>query len=494
MAWFLLVSSGVFALGKKEEAERARLNNDWILCVTNFDISALGESRRTIGEVFNRSLVDTFRAVSYRTRVSPEYAYYEGYAWAQARAAAAKGLSSKQDERALLLYRGEANWKYQREIKRVDADIIKLRETLAKVESEMPLINDAPVFAITQENQDGTFPQSPAAGKERRFCMEQKADAFLSGAIREYHNRYYVTLRLYVLYTNSFVYDDEILFSADDIAAAVDEIAGRLTAVLAGTRPSAVAVHTRPEDTLVLINRSFAGRGTVEAHDRPPGAISVDLSAPDHRPETVEAVLTPGELTGINVDLWPTEYGDVAVVAPGVERALVYQGAMYIGEAPLTLRLPVNQLNYISVETPDKQTAEGETPGKQTAKAVFASPGQAGAPSIFSLKPKTPPPGQDRVNRARSAYYWSWGGTWIAGIAAWMVTGILQSQNEAITEYYKLTGTYDQGFYEQAQLMQNIYTGAWALAGAAAAFEIFQIARYLYTATEDATPVVKPDK
>jgi hypothetical protein len=483
-ACLLLISTGLFALGKKAEEEKTALNNDWFLCVTNFDISALPESRRTIGEVFNRSLVDTLKVVSYRIRLSPEYAYYEGYAWSQARATAAKNLSAKQDERALLLYRGEPGWKYKRDIKKIDADITGLREVLAKAESEMPLINDGPVFDIIQSNKDGTFPEVPPEGRERRFCMDQKADAFLAGAIREYHSRYYVTLRLYTLYTGTFVYDDEIIFSADDITGAVDEIAGRLTAVLSGSRPAAVAVHAEPADTLVLINRSFAGRGTVAAHDRPPGKISVELSAADHQPETIETELSPGELSDINVKLWPTEYGEVTVLAPGVTGAVVYQGALYAGEAPLTLRLPLNQFNNISVQTPDGQVA----------RAAFVSPAEVSRPYTFSLKPRMPSADPERVNKARRAYYWSWGGTWIAGIAAWIITGMLKSQNEAITEHYALTGAYNQSFYDEATLMHDIYTGAWAVAGAAAAFEIFQMARYIYIATEDTTPVIKPNR
>jgi hypothetical protein len=257
-----------------------------------------------------------------------------------------------------------------------------------------------------------------------------------------------------------------------------------LSAVLAGSLPAAIAVNAEPEDTLVLINRSFAGRGTVAAQDRPPGTISIELSAPDHKPETVEVELHPGELTRVHVNLWPEEYGEVTIQSPGVHGAAVYHGARYAGEAPLTLRLPLNQLNYVSVEGP----------GKQMAQAAFITPEQENTPYVFSLKTRPLPAGKDRVNKARKAYYWSWGGTWITGIAAWVVTGILKNNNEAILERWAREGTFDDAFYDQAELMQNVYYGAWAVAGAAAAFEIYQMARYIYTATEDTTPVLKPDR
>ncbi|MDR1252947.1 MAG: hypothetical protein LBK62_12425 [Treponema sp.] len=482
--YFFLICSGLFGIGKKEEPQRTVMNNEWLLCVTNFDSSTLPENRQAVGEVITRSLVDTLKVVNYRIRISPEYAYYEGYAQSQARSTAAKALSAKHEERALTLYRGENNWRYKQNIKRIDADIVKLREELAKVEAEIPLINQEPVFALTQSNKDGIFPESPQAGRERGFCMSQHADAFLAGTIQEYHGRFRVTLRLYTLYTGAFSYKDEIIFSADDLTVGVDEIAGRLIAVLAGSKPAAVAIHADPPESLVLINRSFAGRGTVEVHERPPGKMEIALSAEDYKPEIVETTLVPGELTDISVKLLPMEYGEVNILTPGETGASVYQGSLYVGEAPLTLRLPLNQFENITVET-----AAGEI-----ARAAFVSPNQSGTPYRFSMQLKTPPPGQDRVNKARKTYYWAWGGTWLTTIAAWVLTGVLQSQNEAILGHFNATGTYNQDFYDTAQRMHDVYTYAWAAVGVATAYEIFQMARYIYISTEDTTPILNPDK
>jgi hypothetical protein len=344
--------------------------------------------------VITRTLVDTFQTLSSRIRISPEYAYYEGFARAQARTTAAKALAAKQDERALLLYRGNANWRYKRELKQIDADIVKLREELARTEAEMPQISQEPVFGLIQANKEGTFPEAPKAGGERRFCQAQKADAFLAGAIREYYNRYYVTLRLFALYTNSFIYEDEIIFSADDINAAVDEIAGRLTAVLAASKSAAVAVHAEPPDALVLINQSFAGRGTVEAREHPPGKIEVEVLADDYQSKTVETTLVPGELTDITVNLQPRQYVEAHFLSQGEGEASVYQGAMYVGKTPLTLRLPLDQLNYISVET-----AEG-----LIGKAALAAPDNINQPASFTLRPKIVYTAADqRVEKARRA-------------------------------------------------------------------------------------------
>ncbi|MDR1319602.1 MAG: hypothetical protein LBJ90_08245 [Treponema sp.] len=474
---FLLIAGGsLFALGKTDEVEKTALNNEWTLCVTGFDISGLPGDKRIIGEVITRGLVESLGTVERRIRVSPEYAYYEGYAWFNERAAAAKALEAKQNERTLLLYRGDPGWKYRQSLKALDSAIAGLRENLEKKESERPLIAGEPVFGITAGNAEGSFPEVPKEGGEYSFCRTQKADAFLAGSIRDYHSRYYVKLRLYTVYTRSFIYEDDIIFSADDTQTAVEEIAGRLTAVLAGGKPAAIAVHANPAETLVLINRNFAGRGEVGALEYPPGSLSVSLSADNYNSETIETEISPGELTEIRMDLRPLEFADVNITVPGDAGVSVYQGALYAGEAPLTLRLPLNQLDYISVEAPDGGTA----------KAVFNTPQTTAGSRTLSFRTKIPPPsGQNRVDKARRLYYWAWGGTWISGIAAWVSYGMYTSQSAAQAQSYSMD------FYNDTERLFYISMGAMILAGAAVVHEIIQMARYLYISTEDATPVVR---
>jgi hypothetical protein len=481
---YLLIASSLFARGKTEETEKIPLNNEWVLCVTNFTANSLSADKTTVAEVITRSLVDTLKVVSHRVRISPEYAYYEGYALAQQRSAAAKALAAKQEERALFLYRGEPDWRYRQNIKKIDADIVKLQEAFAKAESEIPVINQEPAFNLTQANKEGNFPEVPKEGGEYRFCQGQRADSFLSGTIPEYHDRYYVTLRLYALYTRSYIYEDSVIFSADDLSGSVDEIAGRLIAVLAGTRPAAVAIHADPPETLVLINQNFAGRGEMETREYPPGKIITTFSAPGHDGETVETELEPGMLTQINVNLRPTEYSEVNIAALGYDGANVYQGSLFVGKAPLTLRLPLNQLEYINMET---NTGEA-------AKIVFNTPASAAVPYTFSMRPKIPPSsGQNRVNNARRWYYWAWGSTWITGIATWLTLGMYTGSNDAL-RYGSFQGIYNEKFYEDSKLMYGISIGAAITLGVVVGYEIFQMARYIYIATEDTTPIVKPDR
>ena len=486
---YFLPVNNIFAFGKKDTDDRKPINNEWILCVTDFDITMLPPGRRITGNVITRNLVNKLKTVNYRLRVSPEYDYYEGYAWQQSVNSTLKSLAQKQDERSLYLYKGEPDWKYRKNLKKVDAEIAKLQDDLAVKMAEKPLINNEPVFSLSQANLNGTFPPVPKPGTERRFCQNQKADAFLTGEIMEFHQRFYVKLRLYTLYSNSYIYEDDVIFSMDDIDGAVEEISARLTALLAGNQPSAIFVKVDPPESQILINRNYAGRGTVPVREQPPGEVTIAVGLEGYTPAFIETELNAGELAEITVSLTPLQYADVNLaIKPAVIKGIpmeapadvsFYQGALYVGKSPLTLRLPIDQLNYIYAE------ASG---GKQ-AKAVFLSPEMPGEVSDISLITKIPPPaGERRVNKARERYYWSWGATWITGITAWVTAGIYATQAEAISQ------TADKNFYDRGQVMYYISNGALVLFGAAVVYNIYQEVMYLRTASEGATPIIRRER
>jgi hypothetical protein len=479
---FIAHCSLLFASGKKDSDELKYLNDEWVLCVTAFDQSLLTPGRQLAGNVLTRELVDKLYSVSYRLRISPEYAYYESYAWQQEVGTAAKALSNKHNERSQMLYRGDPDWRYRQNIKKIDSDLEKLAADRAEKEAQRPLIHTEPSFKLTPGNLSGTYPAPPESGGERRFCQNQKADAFLTGTIREFHSRYYIQLRLFTLYTNSWAYEDEIIFSLEDSGGAVEEIAARLTAALAGSKPAAVAVTADPPESQILINRNYAGRGTVPARDHPPGNVIIAAAAEGFTPMTVEEKLVAGELSEVAVTLSPLQYADVHIdTADKAGRSVggsVYHGALYVGEAPLTLRLPLDQLEYISIE---RQNERG--------KGVFTTPDLPSNPLSLSLKIKIPPPsGQQRVNKARRWYYWAWGGTWITGITAWVTYGMYSSQSSV------LSANATDDFRSSTRRLNYISTGAIIAVGVAVGYEIFQMARYMYTATEDVTPIIKGDR
>jgi len=469
----------VFAKGKTEVEEQKPINNEWLLCVTQFDYSMLPQSKRISGNVITRSLLDKLNSISYRFRISPEYAYYEGYAWWQSVNATAKALSQKQNERSLLLYRGDPQWRYQINVKKIDAEIEKLKEELAKKEAERPVVNKEPAFSLIQTNKNGTFPDPPKSGAERRFCQNQKADAFLAGSIRDFHGRFFIALKLYVLYANAYVYEDDIIFSLDDVGVAVDEITGRLTSALSGSKPAVIAVKVNPPEAQILINRNYAGKGIVEEREHPPGKVEVAVTAEGYTPELAEVDLVSGEITDIEVILSPSLYSNVHISVPGESGVSLYNGAMYVGEAPYNLRMPFNTFGYVTAEDKNGQTAQIVFPSLDTPEETFN----------FSLKLKLPSPaGQKNVDKARKRYYWSWGAMWVAAMLAWGANGVYNSMNDVIPY------TSSRDFWNDTRTWGNIYTGSLIALGTAAAYNVFELTRYLRTSSEKATPIVRPER
>jgi hypothetical protein len=150
-----------------------------------------------------------------------------------------------------------------------------------------------------------------------------------------------------------------------------------------------------------------------------------------------------------------------------------------MGFAPLTLKLPINQLEYVSVEQKEGGIAN----------AVFTAPPMPGGTFNLTFTLKIPPPeGERRVNKARGRAYWAWGGVWISGIAAWLTSGFYNSYNDILQNPAIATSP---DFAASTAGLYYISTGALILFGAAAVYDVIQMVRYLYTAGQNVTPIVK---
>jgi len=474
---FFVFSLPLFAKGKTDETEAKTQNDEWFLCITNFDSSSLPADKTNISSVISRELVDRLSSISYRTRISPEYAYYEEYAWASARAAAAKNISSKMDERSKLIYQGEANWKYRQSVKKIDVDLKKLRENLDEIDKNAPLINKEPAFKLISGNIELTFPDPPAKGGERRFCVAQKADAFILGQILDFHGRYSLTIKLYILYTHSFVWEENFIFSYNDINSMIDEITRKLMIILSGNAPSAIAIKTEPETTLLLINQSFAGRGEISSTEYPPGKITVNASAPDHESIVLETELVSGEFTQINIKLNPIKYVNTDI--SGTMQGHVYHGSLYVGESPLTLRLPASNFEFVEMLTDN---------GKK-GSAVFKTINNDEYNQTISLK-LLQPNKKNAVDKQRRAYYWAWGGQWITGIATWLGYYTAIGTYNAVTYGMNNGFAVDNDFINTNNDLNKFYYGAAIAFGVTSIYGIIRMIRYIYISSRDSTPIV----
>jgi len=477
---FLVTGIQLYAAGKREAADDTSHNNEWILCVTEFNTGSMPEDKLNIASVITRKIVERLSVISYRTRISGEYAYYEENAWSGVQAGALKNLADKQNERSLLAYRGDPSWKYRRDLAKADEDIKKLKETLDEVNKKAPVINNSPEFKLASGNLNFSFPAPPAHGSESKFCADHKADAFLAGTIMDFHGRYHVSLKLYALYTRSIIWEDSIIFSSGDLDSAMDEISSRLLNVLSGGRLASITVRAEPEEALILINSSFAGRGETPALEHPPGKFTINVSAAEHESLTLETELSAGETADIVMRLKPLQYANVEIPGSSSLSGTVYHGAMYVGETPLILRLPVNMLEYVELETSDKKKGS----------AVFQTPQSAG--SEFTLTVSTSISlEKGRVDKARRMYYWAWGGTWITGIAAWIFYHSYISSDFAIRYDNTVNGSYDQKFADNNVALYYFSMGTVIAVVSAVAYEIFHIIRYVYISDKGSTPVVK---
>jgi hypothetical protein len=448
-----------------------------VFCVTALDVSALPPSRRIIGEVLQAKLVNSLKAVDYRIRVFPEYTYYEGAAWSLARHEAGKKLADKRNERDLLLYRGADGWSYRRSLEAVDKEILRLEAELKKAEALIPEIGSKPEFKFSSENEQGTFPEAPKPGGEKRFCISQKADAFLTGKVSEFHGRIYLVLRIYAFYADSYIYDDSDIFSPEDINLAADGIAGRLIAAISGTEPAAVQITAAPEHAMALINHSYAGRGKTEILERSPGPAEVSVYAEDHAPQTVSLELTAGELAELSIQLTPLGESIFNVNLPPASRGALYRGALYSGEAPQTLGLFLNQYEYIQVNTPDGETARtvlfggGEPDRINTVSLRLAAPKEEGA-----------------VLSARRKFYGAYGRFWLILPAAY----ILQGLSTTVINTY--TTTANPELYDKALTIYYASIGALVVAGGFLAESLIREVVYMVTSTKHEPTLAKTPK
>jgi hypothetical protein len=474
------LAPAVFGRGKGQEEAKEPLNKEWTLCISAFDVSTMPRGRQFIGDTLAKDLVYALNRVERRERTAPEYAYYEGAAWSKTKAEAAKNLQKKRDERDLLLFKGEPDWKYRRQVAVIDEEIKKLEEAVQTVENENPPIAAEPALLLTESSRSGSFPLPPGEGEEFSFCLNQKADALLTGEVFEYHGRINLNIKLYALYARSVIYEDTLLFSPEYIDSAMTELANRLASEISGEPPAMVAVKTEPAEAVIMIQNSFAGLGDTGVLEYPPGKVEVEAFAADHAVVTAPLDLNAGELAEVNITLPPVTQERFEIRLPDTVRegGSLYRGALYIGEAPLSMMVPQNQYEYLHLESPGGRTA---------AAAFTADPNRED--NLVTLKLSyLRRPDEQRVGNSRHAFYGAWGRFWIALPLTVLLWGL--SDAYAPTVYGQ-----DPGIYLQSsnQFLHRSYISIGALV-TTVVFGVewmFRSFRYISTASEDAVSIIK---
>jgi hypothetical protein len=326
---------------------------------------------------------------------------------------------------------------------------------------------------LTEENARGNFPPPPAEGGEYQHCVAQKADAFVSGKISEYHGRLYITIRMYTLYTRSFEYEDTYIFSTDDLLITEEELAGRLIAAISGASPAAVSVTTEPPEAVILVRESFAGQGSTGIREHAPGPLDVAVFAEGPEPMGASVDLAVGELVDMEFKLRPTPETSFKIDFPAHEGSLVYQGSLYMGETPLTITAPLNRFEYIHTETS----------GGETSSVVFRA-GQTG--KVITM-PDVIPRGEDPkpLATARRKFYGGWTAFWITLPAAFMFSGVASAYKNA----YSYAGDPEVG--RVANAMNTVSTVLWMGFAGTALYSLYRMIRYSHTAGKDTPKMAK---
>jgi len=475
---FVFVCAELFASGRKQEPDLVTVNTEWTLCITAPDVSGLSPARQITGDTVSRNLIRELQGLNFRLRGDEEVFYYRDYAWMTARAAAAKALAAKRSERDLLIYRGDRPWRYRKNLKVIDDAILKLEEDLAKVDDFAPSVEGRPLFKLVDANLNGNFPRPPEEGEEYRFCTTQKADAFIASSLLEYHDRLYLTVRLYTLYSRSFSFEDSVLFSSDDIAGALEEITNRLAAAISAIQLTGILVHVTPDDSMVIIDGSYVARD--EKLTFLPGTVEVTVRADNYVPVSVPVELKSGELSELFISLTPMGLSAFDINVPGKPGSRVFLGSRYVGETPLALDLPRQEYGYISVETPDGEIGSMIYRDHDFIRgnAQFTWADNRGRADIFAKPPRSAE--EKRVEKARRGFYIAYGAFWVILPASLLTAGYARTNVEANLNVGRNTG---------------IYYGAQAVWGTSLAVTISQIVRYLYVSGEDARPIVRvPEK
>jgi hypothetical protein len=444
---------------------------EWILVITAADVSALTVSRQSIGGLIGRSLVNALNTVNKRIRETEEYAYYKDYAWSKARSDAAKKLETKRVDRDKLVYQGYPEWKYQKSLQTIDVEIEKLEADLARIIEEMPLIEEQPIFVLSESSVQGAFPAAPKTGGEYQFCVKQKADGFLQLVVSDLQGRTHLWIRLYTR-AKAWEYEDSIIFSIEDTQVALNEVASRFVGAISGAPPGMLAIRTEPTDALILVDGTFAGIGELGAIEYPPGEVVIESYADNHAMFSTTLEINSGEFADLFINLSPLALESLTFDTLETDAAL-YRGALYVGQTPFTLDMPFNQMEYFYI-----QSDEGE------AKAVVS--GGVTERVNMELQPFSDPEEQ-RVAQARRAFYNAFGRFWVALPVAVVFGAMAEAERTA----YNHLSINNKDLYDNAIRNYYISIGLWVVFGLTAAESIYRIFRYTHVSGEKSPQIIQ---
>ncbi|MDR0410758.1 MAG: hypothetical protein LBH75_02135 [Treponema sp.] len=461
------------------------MNTEWVFVLTSIDVSDVSSQVQPVGSIVERTLYHRLRSISSHRCTNEEYQYYENKAWAKARTDAAKKLADKRTQRDAIIFQGNPGWKYKKSIKTIDADIEKLEEEFHNADIEAPRIAKEVAFRLAEANRSGTFPTPPKSGGERQFCITQQVDAFMSGALTEYHGRILLQLRIWSLAFDAFIYENSILLSAEDVSIAINELTAELIETVSGYRSARITVSPDVKDALVFIGDNLVENAEKETL-QPPGKVSVTVSAENRKTVSVPLELSEDESAEVSVTLPLINLAPMSITAfdkSGELIAPVYKGALYLGNTPFTFDLPVNVFDYFRIEME----------GNKGSLAVFENASDMTASKTKRLNTRLlPDPEKKPVEKARDRMYLSYGLFWVSLPLAMVIGFPWQGGGGMYSSAFKEVQTNPtEESAARADTLLAVSIGAAVAVGLTIADTIYRSIRYFAIANENSPVLVK---
>ena len=461
----LFAAVPLFSRGASED-ERPLVYTEYVLCLTDFDVSELPQSQQAVGRVLHNRFTRRLEAVKIHTRTEQERERYEQAARNEARREAGEKLAAKRDERDQLIFAGLPGWKYRKECRRVDKEIAGLEADFTKADTIQPRVEEMPAFKLAE----GSL-APPLPGEEETFLTTHKADALLTVSLYPFYGRIGARLRMYSRF-HAASYEEEVVFSPEDINDAADEIAFRLEEAASGEGRAVLTIRTEPEKAQVLVDGKLAVKGEPLVVN--PGTVSVIVSAEDYRPFEGEIDLAPGEKADSNIVLDPMEMEALTLSLTDGGPAKIYIGALYAGELPsygaFEFRVPRGMYRYLNAETEDGRAGRVIVLGGEENRSL-------------SIKPQIlHGPDEKPVEKRRRQFYGAWGRFWVSLPVTFFVYGM-----KIMYEAHAKVG--NESMYNTAVLTNNLFTAGAIVTGVFGAESLVRLIIYINTANKEAVPL-----
>ncbi|MBN2351829.1 MAG: PEGA domain-containing protein [Spirochaetales bacterium] len=195
--------------------------------------------------------------------------------------------------------------------------------------------NEKPIVFKDQNGQ--LFPAPPFSALQ--YCDEIGVDALLWGSVEEIQGYLYCELYLFDRIMEKNVFTFKEAGKPQELFESLDKSVPALITAIVGREWADLLVDVEPTFSYIKINGAFAGMGTVEIPDLPPGEITLDIESPGYKSLREKTRVANLELKSLKYHLEKSEEKFI-VVNTLPPSANVYFNSLWMGTTPLVAEMP----------------------------------------------------------------------------------------------------------------------------------------------------------